>query len=84
MSFQGKRHEHQGKSRGLSTKEEAEPTRFNKKVKGIHHANFMDDIAITEKESPWGKAHSRHRLSFKEKLVGELPGAYRRAFDLVD
>lgn len=57
---------------------------LTKKVKGIHHANFMDDIAITEKESPWGKAHSRHRLSFKEKLVGELPGAYRRAFDLVD
>ncbi|KAL0002748.1 hypothetical protein SO802_016529 [Lithocarpus litseifolius] len=75
---------HRGTSRGLSLEEEAELTRSNKKVKDIHHANFMDDNANTEKEFSWGKGHANHQLSFKDKLVGELPGAYRRAFDLMD
>uniref|UniRef100_A0A7N2MNK0 Uncharacterized protein n=1 Tax=Quercus lobata TaxID=97700 RepID=A0A7N2MNK0_QUELO len=73
-----------GTSRGLSSEEEAELTRSNKKVKDIHHANFMEENANTEKEFSWGKGHANHQLSFKDKLVGELPGAYRRAFDLID
>lgn len=31
-----------------------------------------------------GKGHANQQSSFKEKLVGELRGAYRRAFDLLD
>ena len=44
----------------------------------------MEENANTEKEFSWGKGHANHQLSFKGKLVGELPGAYRRAFDLID
>ncbi|XP_030964023.1 uncharacterized protein LOC115985196 [Quercus lobata] len=69
---------------GLSSEEEAELARSNKKVKDIHHANFMEDDANREKEFSWGKGHANHQLSFKDKLVGKLPGAYRRAFDLMD
>nr|POE70673.1 hypothetical protein CFP56_45780 [Quercus suber] len=72
-----------GTSRGLSFEDKAELARSNKKVKDIHHANFMKDNANRE-EFSWGKGHANHQLSFKDKLVGELPGAYRRAFDLMD
>nr|POE59909.1 hypothetical protein CFP56_39478 [Quercus suber] len=44
----------------------------------------MEGNASTEKEFSWGKGHANQQSSFKEKLVGELPGAYRRAFDLLD
>ena len=73
-----------GTSWGLSSEEEAELARSNKKVKDIHHANFMEDNANREKEFSWGKGHANHQLSFKDKLVCKLPGAYRRAFDLMD
>ena len=73
-----------GTSRGLSSEEEAKLARSNKKVKAIHHANFTEGNASTEKEFSWGKGHANQQSSFKEKLVGELPGAYRRAFDLMD
>ena len=73
-----------GTSRGLSSEEEAELDRSNKKVKAIHHANFTEGNASTEKEFSWGKGHANQQSSFKEKLVGEPPGAYRRAFDLMD
>ena len=65
-----------GTSRGLSTVEEAELTRSNKKVKDINHANFMEDTVNAEKEHLWRKGHGSHQTSFKDKLVGEIPGAY--------
>ena len=73
-----------GTSRGLSSEEEAKLARSNKKVKSIHHANFTEGNTRTKKEYTWGKGHANQQSSFKEKLVGELPGAYRRAFDLMD
>ncbi|KAK9985708.1 hypothetical protein SO802_030659 [Lithocarpus litseifolius] len=66
-----------GTSRGLSTKEEAELTRSNKKVKDFHHANFMEEFASVGKEHSWGKGHATHQISLKDKLVGEIPRAYR-------
>ena len=65
-----------GTSQSLSTEEEAELTKSNKKVKDIHHANFMEDNVNVEKELSWGKGYASHQISFKDKLVGEILGAY--------
>ncbi|KAK9989586.1 hypothetical protein SO802_029825 [Lithocarpus litseifolius] len=44
----------------------------------------MEDFGNAEKEHLWGKGNVSHQISFKDKLVGETPGAYRQAFNLMD
>lgn len=58
--------------RSLTIEEEAELARSNKKVKDGHHANFSE--RLNEGKGPGRK------LSFKEKLVGAIPGAFSQAF----
>lgn len=72
----------QGISCGLSREEEAELTRSNKKVKDIHHANFMEGNDHAEEGASWLRDDANTKLSFKDKLVGEIPGAYQQAFDI--
>ena len=59
-------------SRSLSIEEEAELARRNKKVKDAHHANFSERLNVGE--------GPRHNLSFKEKLMDAIPGAFSQAF----
>ena len=69
------------KPRTLSREEEAESARSNKKVKDIHHAEFNEG---PRERSPPPFVQSFEpvdRASFKEKLVGEMPGAYAKAFE---
>ncbi|KAK9990157.1 hypothetical protein SO802_025142 [Lithocarpus litseifolius] len=73
-----------GNSRGLSSEEENELARSNKKVKDSHHANFMEDNANAVGGTPWMKDIGNTQASFKDKLVGEIPGAYRQAFDFTN
>nr|POF24341.1 hypothetical protein CFP56_27537 [Quercus suber] len=72
------------KARVLSREEEAELTRSNKKVKDSHHANFSDrsgeDSPSQGNQSSWNGP----KASFKDKLVGEIPGAFAQAFDFSD
>ena len=72
------------KARVLSRAEEAELMRSNKKVKDSHHANFSDrsgeDSPSQGNHSPWNE----QKASFKDKLVGEIPGAFAQAFDFSD
>ena len=70
--------------RTLSREEEAELAQSNKKVKDIHHADFNNDIR--EEPCPIRDTglSSQGRKSFKDKLVGEIPGAFAEAFDLID
>ncbi|XP_075670361.1 uncharacterized protein LOC142640156 [Castanea sativa] len=56
----------------LSSEEEVELAKSNKKVKDAHHASFNE--RPNEGEGPGRK------LSFKEKLVGTIPGAFSQAF----
>ena len=63
----------------------AELTRSNKKkVKDSHHANFSDglveDTSSQGIQSPWNVS----KAFFKDKLVGETPGAFAQAFDFSD
>ena len=62
-------------TRSLSKEEEAELARINKKVKDVHHASFNEGEL-----SGFGEKPSTPKISFKDKLVGEIPGAYSWAF----
>ena len=72
------------KPRTLSREEEAELARSNKKVKDSHHADFNDgpnDGSPSRNiHNHWNKANA----SFRDKLVGEIPGAFAHAFDFTD
>lgn len=71
-----------GRSPFVSREEEAKLARSNKKVKDAHHANFNDDQGYTPGPLLLGNGQSSSKVSFKEKLLGDIPGAYRQAFDL--
>ena len=69
------------KPRTLSREEEAELARSNKKVKDSHHAEFREGLIG---DSPASEGHHRDSttgVSFKDKLVGVIPGAYVKAFE---
>ena len=72
------------KNRELPREEEAELSRSKKKVKEGHHADFNDGLGESGHsqggQSSWGAA----KKTFKDKLVGEIPGAYVKAFDFSD
>ena len=68
----------------LSREEQAELTRSNKKVKNINHTDYGEGQdamppSPNHSYSPWNWA-----TYFKDKLMGEIPGAFSQAFKLVD
>ncbi|XP_030924751.1 uncharacterized protein LOC115951739 [Quercus lobata] len=65
----------------LSREEEAELARSNKKVKNVSHAGFEDHMREGLTSFPLNSGVARHPLSFRDKLVGEIPGAYVQAFN---
>lgn len=67
------------KSHFLSREEEMELACSNKKVKDMHHADFK--FSSGKGASSQDKTRN-NGLSFKEKLLGEIPGAYNQAFQL--
>ena len=75
------------KPRMLSRGEEAELARSNKKVKGGHHEGFKDGFYDRSGEplpSEWSRQPFAKDASFRDKLVGTIPGAFAKAFDLTD
>ena len=64
----------------LSSEEKNELIRSNKKVKDNHHNTLkrtsVETWAVINFVNP--------KLSFKDKLIGEIPGAFAQAFDLRD
>ena len=64
----------------LSREEEAELSRSKKKVKDVHHANFSEGIGENGFSPRSNNAWVSPSKSFKEKLIGEIPGAYAQAF----
>lgn len=59
--------------RVLSGEEEVELARSNKKIKEVHHHSASDGVNVG-----WGHGLDQGNapLSFKEKLVGDIPRAY--------
>ena len=70
--------------RTLSREEEAELARSNKKVKDINHAEFNDGFRASSPSLDNQATGTNAKPSFKDKLVGEIPGAFAQAFDLSD
>ena len=68
------------KQRTLSREEEAELSRSKKKVKDVHHANFSEGINENGFSPRSNNAWVSPSKSFKEKLIGEILGAYAQAF----
>ena len=67
-------------SRALSREEQEELLHSKKKVKDISHAGFQEGLdSATSSPRNDGNVWSR-TTSFKDKLVGEIPGAFTQAF----
>lgn len=71
-----------GSSPFLSREEETELARSNKKVKDANHANFNNDQGYTPSPLLLGNGKNSFKISFKEKLLGDISGAYKQDFDL--
>jgi len=67
----------------LSREEEAELARSNKKAKDVNHAGFDDGQGMGRPQPELGHAFwpPSPLPTFKDKLVGEIPGAYTQAFN---
>ena len=68
----------------LLREEEAELARSNKKVKDINHAEFNE--GTSEGSLSWNsyKHGNKNNVSFRDKLIGEIPGAFAQAFDFTN
>lgn len=69
------------KPRLLSREEEAELARSNKKVKDFHHAEFNNGSREGSPSFDFHNNETSSGASFKDKLVGDIPGAFMKAFD---
>nr|POF00390.1 hypothetical protein CFP56_78496 [Quercus suber] len=67
-----------------SREEEAKLARSNKKVKDTNHAEFNGGSRASLPSLGNQTMGPNAKPSFKDKLVGEIPGAFAQAFDLFD
>lgn len=65
----------------LSREEQAKLIRSNKKVKDVTHADFRDGQALLPSSPRFGNEPLSQASSFKDKLIGEIPGAFTQAFN---
>nr|POE67923.1 uncharacterized protein CFP56_72954 [Quercus suber]POE96988.1 uncharacterized protein CFP56_62297 [Quercus suber] len=68
----------------LLHEEQEDQARSNKKVKNVNHAGFSDSSdsrpsSPNQPQGMWSRA-----ISFMDKVVGEIPGAYAQAFNFGD
>ena len=71
-------------SPSLSREEQDELAHSNKKVKNVNHAGFSDSSdsrpsSPTQPQGMWSRT-----MSFRDMVVGEIPGAYTQAFNFED
>ena len=65
----------------LSKEEQEELSRSKKKVKDVRYARFRDKQESGPSSPNRGAGPWNQSMSFKDKLVGEIPGAYIQAFN---
>ena len=70
--------------RTLLREEEAKLAWSNKKVKDINHAKFNGGSRASSPPLGNQATGPNAKPSFKDKLVGEILGAFAQAFDLTD
>ena len=64
----------------LSLEEQAELARSNKKVKNVNHAGFCEGQSSGSPSPNFAGGQGSQNASFRDKLMGEIPGAYTQAF----
>ena len=72
------------KNRELLREEEAELSRSKEKVKEGHHADFNEALHENGHLQGGLSLCGAEKKTFKDKLVGEILGAYAKAFDFSD
>ena len=68
------------RSPSLSREEQEELIRSNKKVKDVNHAGYHEGRDSFPSSPSHGYSPWNHATSFKDKLIGEIPGAFTQAF----
>nr|POE84565.1 hypothetical protein CFP56_71408 [Quercus suber] len=68
----------------LSREEQEELTRSKKKVKNVSHAGFQEGQKLPSSYPRHGYGPWNQAASFKDKLVGEIPGAHTQVFSFED
>ena len=64
----------------LSREEQEELAHSNKKVKDVKHARFREDLGSGPSSPNHGQGAWNGTTTFKDKLVGEILGAFTQAF----
>ena len=64
----------------LSLEEQEELARSNKKVKNVNHVGFYKGQSSGSSSPSFAGGSGSQNASFKDKLMGEIPGAYTQAF----
>ena len=70
--------------RSLSREEKEELVRSKKKVKAVNHAGFCDGHSSGPSSPNHDGGQWNLNVSFKDRLVGEIPGAFSQAFSFED
>ena len=68
----------------LSLEEKDELARSEKKVKDVNHAGFSEGPSSGPSSPRLSMGSWKQGMSFKDKLVGEIPGAFTQAFNFED
>ena len=63
-------------SSSLSREEQEELARSNKKVKDVSYAGFQGGLDSGSSSPSYGQGSWSRAISFKDKLVGEIPSAF--------
>ena len=64
----------------LSREEQDGLARSNKKVKDVKHAGFREKMGSGPSSPNHGQGPWNRSTTFKDKLIGEIPGAFTQAF----
>nr|XP_023901561.1 uncharacterized protein LOC112013401 [Quercus suber] len=70
--------------RSLSREEQEELARSTKKVKDVNHAGYCEGQGSGSSSPSHAGGVGHHNISFKDKLLGDIPGAYMQAFSFED
>ena len=67
-------------SLSLSREEQEELARSNKKVKDVKHAGFREEMGSGPSSPTHGQGPWNGSATFRDRLIGEIPGAFTQAF----
>lgn len=70
--------------RSLSREEQQELARSTKKVKDVNHAGYCEGRCSGSSSPSHARGAGNHNTLFKDKLLGEILGAYTQAFSFDD